>query len=668
MIKKLFVFLICLMISNVIESSSSSSDTPTVSPVTIIVNPNLSNKYQPGECGNQTVTCNNLIDAMESFMKVATLIPGFPNKQYSMYQQLNLLLTDGIYDFDSNSISLFNMNVTMTTLTDNSNSVIFSGGSSSLTSPLFSISNGKVVDTGLTPTYIQINGIQFQINQTLLNVNTVSSFTDFKINNCQFINYNNQLASMVTINQGAPAQLPLENNAIYFTNSTFKLISTGYSTPLMSFKNTIVKISNIDVSNGVLGNFINASYCSVNVEYSNFNGISTSGGLFVGFDSTISVFMDTFIGNNAVSSYAGGSIINMESDTINRYYFEIIFSTFVNNSAAGNGGIVSAINNVQTASETQISYIVNSTFTGSSSYSPYGGVAYLINIPLTIDTSTFGNSTSNIDGSIFYVINSNVIVTNSTFIYGDLPSPSPPTLKLNRGSAVDLDTNHAFYAFESNVTFQSTNMYKVSIDCIQSVVIVNTVDPGIVGPNDVQCTRCLLTVGINQPPYCNPQTTSSSTTSSSSTSSPSTSSTSTTPTTSSTSTTSTTSTTSKTSTTSTTSTTSKTSTTSTTSTTSKTSTNSSTSSPSTSSTSSSSLTSSTSSTTKTASSSSSSSSSSSTTSGTGTSSSGSGGGGHISFVVASSSSTSSTSSTSSVFENSTFGLFVIISIIISLMI
>ncbi|KAM9981310.1 hypothetical protein ACTFIY_003627 [Dictyostelium cf. discoideum] len=653
------------MISNNAIASSSlttgSSETPTVSPVTIIVNPNLSNKYQAGECGNKTVTCNNLIDAMESFMKVATLIPGFPNKQYSMYQQLNLLLTDGIYQFESNSISLFNMNVTMTTLTANSNSVIFSGGNSSLTSPLFSISNGNVTDNGLTPSYIQISGIQFQINQTLLNVTTVSSFTDFKISDCQFLNYNNQLAPMFTINQGsAIPQLPLENSAIYFTNSTFNLMSTGYSTPLMSFGNTIVKLNTITASNGVVGNFIKVTYCSVNIDYSNFYGISTLTGLFNGFDSCISIFMDRLTGNKALSTNVGGSIISMVSDTTNRYYFELIYSTFVNNSASGSGGIVSAIN-TQTKTETQVSYILNSTFTGSSSHSSFGGVAYLINTPVTIETSTFGNSTSNIDGSILYFANSNLIVTNSTIIDGDLASPS--ILKPNRGGAVDTATNYAFYTSGSNVTFQSTNMYKVSIDCLNSVVNVNTVYPATVGPNDIQCTSCLLTVGINQAPYCNlPQTTSSSTSSSStsltssSTSSPSTTSTTSTtspPTTSTTSppTTSTTSTTSKTSTTTTTSTTSTTSAPST----------ASTSSPSTSSTS---LTSSTSSTTKTASSSSSLS-----TSGTGTSSSSSSGG-HISFVVASSSSsstsTSTTSSTSSVFQNSAFGLFVIISFIISL--
>ncbi|KAN0035287.1 hypothetical protein ACTA71_004552 [Dictyostelium dimigraforme] len=111
-----------------------SSKNPEVPPVTIIVNPNVDNKYSPGKCGNQTVSCNNLIDVMKMvYMKVTP----------------------------------------------------------TLTSPSFNTNNQA--------NFIEIIGVQFQIKQPLLNVNTVLSSTNIQISTCQFFNYNNKLASLISI-------------------------------------------------------------------------------------------------------------------------------------------------------------------------------------------------------------------------------------------------------------------------------------------------------------------------------------------------------------------------------------------------------------------------------------------------------------------------------------
>ncbi|KAN0043168.1 hypothetical protein ACTA71_010806 [Dictyostelium dimigraforme] len=77
------------------------------SPITLVVNPNVNNTYV---IGIESFACNSISDAVAYFNSIAVLVDG------TIYQQLNLKLSNGTYGITESKVNLFQFNCTISPL------------------------------------------------------------------------------------------------------------------------------------------------------------------------------------------------------------------------------------------------------------------------------------------------------------------------------------------------------------------------------------------------------------------------------------------------------------------------------------------------------------------------------------------------------------------------
>lgn len=171
---------------------------------------------------------------------------------------------------------------------------------------------------------------------------------------------------------------------ISFSNATFlgnNASSRGGAVHIdmysnVSFENSIFDSNNVEYSGGALDIF-GGNGRFLNTEFKNNNANSTGGALFINYGGKGSFVNTTFTGNNG--NTGGGAIYTKEGN------ISFISSTFTANNASSNGGVFNIVSG-----------------------------------NITIDNSTFLNNNA-INGSAFYLYDSNMYITNSTLTGNENP-------------------------------------------------------------------------------------------------------------------------------------------------------------------------------------------------------------------------------------------------------
>ncbi|KAN0032631.1 hypothetical protein ACTFIV_006538 [Dictyostelium citrinum] len=157
------------------------------SPITLIVNPNINNTYIVGEkCGIETFTCNSISDAVAYFNSIAILVDNG-----TIYQQLNLKLSNGTCGIKESQVDLFQFNCSISPL-ESEGEFIFNGDINGLlsTQSMFKINENN---NSTSITSVLISGLNFNnFNHSVIKVSTLNSYFNVEIDHCNIYNFKTQ--------------------------------------------------------------------------------------------------------------------------------------------------------------------------------------------------------------------------------------------------------------------------------------------------------------------------------------------------------------------------------------------------------------------------------------------------------------------------------------------
>ncbi|KAK5579313.1 hypothetical protein RB653_008994 [Dictyostelium firmibasis] len=325
---------------------------------TVIVDINKNNYYPKyGKCGTPDLTCNNIQDAIYYFNRIS------PNT----YQQLNLLLNDGVYNNTNNFIDNKKLNATISPITFGSVNVVFDGS----------------------------KGTKSQ--------DTLFSFTDstISITGIQFVNF-----------QSKSSIIKSESGDIYIDQCNFKYISSKDGSIYLKNSNGLI-LNSIFTSNVVQQTSDSASVISFFTNYKNkftiskcqFNdNIALNGGAIYAKNTAIltvdnpplSTIQNTLFNGNVATGMGGALYI----DNIPL----IVTSNVFTNNTSPRGSIINLNNALMNITS-------SSFFSGTSLNYFLSTIIYTTKSILNIDKSTFDRSFSvaiNCDSSTVVTQNNNL--------------------------------------------------------------------------------------------------------------------------------------------------------------------------------------------------------------------------------------------------------------------
>ncbi|KAM9979138.1 hypothetical protein ACTFIZ_000475 [Dictyostelium cf. discoideum] len=455
---KVLNFLILLFISCLFINYSKSQDQ---SPITLIVNPNINNTYIVGEkCGIDTFTCNSISDAIAYFNSIAVLVDNG-----TIYQQLNIKLSNGTYGIKESQVNLFLFNCTISPLDDGVSNVIFNGYQNPLnsTQSMFSVHG-----SGQGTTSVLISGITFiYFNHSISNIVSINTYINVTFDKCNFDGYqvqsNTNMISFTRIN--APANATIPTSCLIISNSNiFNIGGGGGGNNTSSFSNSdLITVTGLNVTlYNVYINSVNSlpqSVLKVDSSYTNivnciFSNFNTSLGAVYGFRSNVTFYNSTF---DRLSAMSGPGLFNHIANDNYNSTFTMAYC-LVSNCYSPTSSAVFLLNNPYSLALPN-NYILYSSFNYNNGSN--GGVLYTTTVPVTFENCIFDSNNAE-TGSIAQVIRTSLSVSYSTI------------LNSNSSNFHSIAAGGTFVSWYSQATFIYNTFSKqlVSFQCVNSTVII----------------------------------------------------------------------------------------------------------------------------------------------------------------------------------------------------
>ncbi|KAM9973764.1 hypothetical protein ACTFIW_010892 [Dictyostelium discoideum] len=453
---KVLNFIILLFISCLFINYSKSQDE---TPITLIVNPNNNNTYIVGEkCGIDTFTCNSISDAVAYFNSIAVLVDNG-----TIYQQLNIKLSNGTYGIKESQVNLFLFNCTISPLDEGVSNVIFNGFQNPLNQTQSMIS---VHGNGEGTTSVLVSGITFlYFNHSISNIVSINTYINVTFDQCNFDGYqvqsNTHMISFSRITPPDNATIP--TSCLIISNSN--IFNTGGNNNTSSFSNSdIISVSGLNVTlyNVYINNIIDAlpqSVLKVDSSYTNitnckFANIYTSLGVVYGFSSNITFYNSTF---DRLSAVSGPGLFNHIASNSYNSTFTMAYC-LVNNCYSPTSAGVILLNNPFSVA-LPVNYIMYSSFSYNNGSS--GGVLYSTTVPVNFEDCIFDSNSAEM-GSIAQVIKTSLSVSYSTILIS------------NSSNLHSIALGGTFVSWYSDATFlyNTFSGKLVSFECTNSTIII----------------------------------------------------------------------------------------------------------------------------------------------------------------------------------------------------
>ncbi|KAN0050890.1 hypothetical protein ACTA71_004188 [Dictyostelium dimigraforme] len=426
------------------------------SPITLIVNPNNNNTYIIGEkCGIETFTCNSISDAVAYFNSIAVLVDNG-----TIYQQLNLKLSNGTYGIRESSVNLFQFNCTISPL-DIGGDIIFNGFLNPLNynDTMIDIRGPQQQSTKTSVLFSGLNFISF--NHSIIIVVSIDTFTNVTFDQCNFNGYQAQPnVHMIEFSRIDPPINPTLTSLLIISNSI--IINSINSNPSSLSNSDLIAVVGLNVTlYNVYINSINHSPQSVlkvdtayaNITNCQFSNVNTSIGAIFSIGSNVTLFNSTFYGLSAVS---GPGLFNHIPNIGLNSSFTMYSCSVSNCYSPTSAGVISLSNPFNLV--LPISDIMYCSFNYNNGSS--GGVLNSLNVPVNFYNCIF-NSNVAVIGNIAQVFQTSLTVSYSSI----MGSNSTTTTNVFAGTFVSTNSNLLFL-------YNVFGKQYTSFQCVSSTIII----------------------------------------------------------------------------------------------------------------------------------------------------------------------------------------------------
>ncbi|KAN0021507.1 hypothetical protein ACTFIU_010107 [Dictyostelium citrinum] len=450
---KVINFIILLFICFLFINNTKSQDQ---SPITLIVNPKINNTYIVGEkCGIDTFTCNSISDAVAYFNSIAVLV-----NNGSIYQQLNIRLSNGTYGISESKVNLFLFNCTISPL-DVGGDVIFNGFQNPLNY------NDTMIgvhgyDKGTTS--ISISGVSFlSFNHSISNIQSIDTFISVTFDQCNFISYQAQYnVNMIRFSRiNAPTNASSLTSSLVISNSV--IINSDNANPSSSF-NDLISVVGLNVTlyrvyvnsiNNAPQSLLKVDTCYVNITDCSFSYVNTTLGTVFSFGSYVTFYNSTF---DRLSAISGPALFNhLENDNGYNSSFTMYQCLVSNCYSQANSAVIQLSNPFGLT--LPMNYIMYSSFNYNNGSN--GGVLYSSNVPVTFDNCFFDSNVAMM-GSIASIYQTSLSIAYSTIWNSNSSNPNSIIIG---GTFVSSDS-------QISLIYNTFGRQIVSFQCTNSTMII----------------------------------------------------------------------------------------------------------------------------------------------------------------------------------------------------
>ncbi|KAN0022115.1 hypothetical protein ACTFIU_004283 [Dictyostelium citrinum] len=432
------------------------------SPITLIVNPNINNTYIVGEkCGIETFTCNSISDAVAYFNSIAILVDNG-----TIYQQLNLKLSNGTYGIKESQVELFQFNCSISPL-ESEGEVIFNGDINALlsTQSMFQINENN---NSTSITSVLFSGLNFNnFNHSVIKVSTLNSYTNVEIDHCNFYNFQtqqyNNLISFTRLylptNDSQPSNFTFSNSIISNVTNAYNGFNSTYSNLIIYTSGINLTLNNVNVSDVDVGKVIETDFSVVNIINCQFNNIQTYIGAIYSSSSDLVIENSVFTSLLSISASVVNLLASMQKSDL---VFNMKNCQVYNCISESNGGVF-YFSNYFNSKNVQNGIIENSFFKNNNGSK--GGVLNGSNYPIVFNNCTFDSNVAQ-TGSIFDIIGGSITVTNSSII--NVIEPSHENSDVFGGTVVVYKADILFDGNTFGNDYFSINCFSSNITIINS--------------------------------------------------------------------------------------------------------------------------------------------------------------------------------------------------------
>ncbi|KAN0029680.1 hypothetical protein ACTA71_007815 [Dictyostelium dimigraforme] len=445
---KLLIFLfVFLFFNNCVKSQNQP-------PITLIINPNINNTYVVGsKCGDETLTCNSIGDAVAYFKSIAVL-----EDNGTIYQQLNIKLSNGTYGIKENSVNLFQYNCKISPL-DKNGDIVFNGLINALESSetMFNIT-GSINNTS---TSISISGVNFiNFKHGIIQVLGENQNANLLIDNCSF--YDGVLPKSIDIIgftlKKTGEYTPI--GTITISNSLFNKYT--YNNDQKNFRYLIytsgvtIKLNNVIISDiNSYMNVIEILQSNASLINCNLANVKTYDGAIRSDDGNVEMENSTF---SSLSSIISSTVLFYSARETTS--FKMTNCKVVNcNSELGASGLKFSAFDLPISPK---AFISNCIFNNNNA-SKGSGVIDSYKLQITVNDCSF-NSNVALMGGIFNIQGSSLTVTNS--ILNNFIDQSNIETEIRRS---------AIGTFNTSILFNGCTFGKdyFTIDCYRSTIKID---------------------------------------------------------------------------------------------------------------------------------------------------------------------------------------------------